>query len=94
MWKKSYQESAADAAERPSKKGTKKKGKAGSSGVDKPTLISFLERSQERDQAFMEGWLKPRENTGKISRSFPWMPLLCSETSSTTLVKETNEHPF
>ena len=56
--KKLPRKHAADAAERPSKKGTKKgtkkKGKAGSSGVDEPTLISFLERSQERDEAFME----------------------------------------
>ena len=54
--KKLPRKHAADAAERPSKKGTKKgtkkKGKAGSS--DEPTLISFLERSQERDEAFME----------------------------------------
>ena len=58
MEKKLPRKHAADAAERPSKKGTKKgtkkKGKAGSSGVDEPTLISFLERSQERDEAFME----------------------------------------
>ena len=52
--KKVPRKHATDAAERPSKKGTKKKGKAGSSGVDEPTLISFLERSQERDEAFME----------------------------------------
>ena len=52
--KKLPRKRAADAAERPSKKGTKKKGKAGLSGVDEPTLISFLERSQERDEAFME----------------------------------------
>ena len=52
--KKLPRKRAADAAERPSKKGTKKKGKAESSGVDEPTLISFLERSQERDEAFME----------------------------------------
>ena len=52
--KKLPRKRAADAAERPSKKRRKKKGKAGSSGVDEPTLISFLERSQERDEAFME----------------------------------------
>ena len=52
--KKLPRKRAADAAERPSKKGTKKKGKAESSGVDEPTLISFLECSQERDEAFME----------------------------------------
>ena len=37
--KKLPRKHAADAAERPSKKGAKKKGKARSSGVDKPTLI-------------------------------------------------------
>ena len=62
--KKLPRKHAADAAERPSKKGTKKgtkkKGKAGSSGVDEPTLISFLERSQERDEAFME-WVAEAE---------------------------------
>ena len=52
--KKLPRKHATDAAERPSKKGTKKKGKARSSGVDEPTLISFPERSQERDEAFME----------------------------------------
>ena len=52
--KKLPRKHAADAAERPSKKGIKKKGKARSSGVDEPTLISFPERSQERDEAFME----------------------------------------
>ena len=52
--KKLTKKRAPDAAERPSKKGTKKEGRAGSSGVDEPTLISFLERSQERNEAFME----------------------------------------
>lgn len=53
--KKSYQESAPLMQRKGHrKKVQKRRGKAGSSGVDEPTLISFLERSQERDEAFME----------------------------------------
>ena len=57
-----------DAAERPSKKGTKKKGKAGSSGVDEPTLISFLE--QERDEAFMERMAEAKREYRKDQQKF------------------------
>ena len=42
------------------KKKHKKNGKTGSSGVDEATLIPFLERSQERDEAFME-WMAEAE---------------------------------
>lgn len=41
------------AEEKPAKRSIRKKGK-GPSGVDEPTLLSFLERAQERDEAFME----------------------------------------
>ena len=61
---------AADAAERPSKKGTKKKGKAGSSEVDEPTLISFLESSQERDEAFMERMAEAEREYRKDQQKF------------------------
>ena len=71
MWKKKLlRKHAADAAERPSKKGTKKKGKARSSGVDEPTLISFLERSQERDEAFMERMAEAEREYRKDQQKF------------------------
>ena len=68
--KKPPRKRAADAAERPSKKGTKEKGKAGSSGVDEPTLISFLERSQERDEAFMERMAEAEREYRKDQQKF------------------------
>ena len=68
--KKLPRKHAADAAERPSKKGTEKKGKAGSSGVDEPTLISFLERSQERDEAFMEQMAEAEREYRKDQQKF------------------------
>ncbi|KAL9963753.1 hypothetical protein ACROYT_G027287 [Oculina patagonica] len=65
------------AAERPSKKGTKKKGKAGSSGVDEPTLILFLERSKEKDEAFMErmaeGEREYRKDQQKLTDNFGYL---------------------
>ena len=68
--KKLPRKRAADAAERPSKKRRKKKGKAGSSGVDEPTLISFLERSQERDEAFMEQMAEAEREYRKDQQKF------------------------
>ena len=68
--KKLPRKHAADAAERPSKKGTEKKGKARSSGVDEPTLISFLERSQERDEAFMEQMAEAEREYRKDQQKF------------------------
>ena len=68
--KKLPRKRAADAVERPSKKGTKKNGKAGSSGVDEPTLISFLERSQERDEAFMERMAEAEREYRKDQQKF------------------------
>ena len=68
--KKLPRKRAADTAERPSKKGTKKKGKAESSGVDEPTLISFLERSQERDEAFMERMAEAEREYRKDQQKF------------------------
>ena len=68
--KKLPRKRAADAAERPSKKGTKKKGKAASSGVDEPTLISFLEHSQERDEAFMERMAEAEREYQKDQQKF------------------------
>ena len=103
MWKKSYQESAPLMQRKGHrKKGTKKKGKAGSSGVDEPIpcriirgrRVHFLNAHKKGMKLLWSRWMKPRENTGKISRSFPWMPLLCLETSSRTLGKASNEHPF
>ena len=67
--KKLPRKRTADAAERPSKKGTKKKGKAGSSGVDEPTLI-FLEHSQERDEAFMEQMAEAEREYRKDQQKF------------------------
>ena len=68
--KKLPRKRTADAVEKPSKKGTKKKGKAGSSGVDEPTLISFLERSQERDEAFMERMAEAKREYRKDQHKF------------------------
>lgn len=70
MEKKLPRKHAADAAERPSKKGTKKKGKARSSGVDEPTLISFPECSQERDEAFMEQMAEAEREYRKDQQKF------------------------
>ena len=41
------------AEEKPARRSIKKKGK-GSSGVDEPTSLSFLEQAQERDKSFMK----------------------------------------
>ena len=57
---------------KPAKKNVRKKAKSSTGEEEKSTVLSFLERAQERDENLWSGLPKQRKKADESGKNYPW----------------------